>query len=204
MKRVGVIAVVGIICLMLAGPEAWGRLLLWSSLPGAAYLTGDPAVRGLALYRAGEFADADAALTEAGRGQTFNRALTLAATGRHELSVAYLDAVLFANPADAEAARVRDLVDSMVVKVRGDSVAPGRLAGYGGLPSAEELNGQGALATPDPEWKKPIEARGYAASEAWLSTITDDPGEFLRLRLEKEHERRESLGLIRGEEGDPW
>lgn len=202
MNRPLALLLAGIACLGLSGPDAWGRIALWAGLPGAAAALSDPAARGLALYRSGDFEAADAALAEAGRGQTFNRALTLAATGQHALSVAYLDAVLFANPADAEARRVRDLVDAMVVKVRGDSVAPGRLAAVGGLTGA--VTGAALPSTPDPEWKKPIEARGYVATDAWLDTIADDPGEFLRLRLEKEHERRAALGLLRPEEGDPW
>jgi Ca-activated chloride channel family protein len=193
----------GIAAVVLSGPEAAGRLALRAGLPGAAALLSDPAARGLALYRSGDHAAADAALADAGRRQTFNRALTLAATGRHALSVAYLDAVLFANPADAEAQRVRDLVDRLVPKVVGESVAPGRLAAVGGI--ADPAAAGGAFAsTPDPEWKKPIEARGFVASDAWLETITDDPGEFLRLRLEKEHERRAGLGLIRPAEGERW
>lgn len=202
MRRVTVL-VVGIVCIAAAGPDTAGRLALVVGLPGAAApLLSAPAERGLALYRAGEFAAADATLAAAGRGQTFNRALTLAAKGDHALSVAYLDAVLFADPGDAEAKRIRDLVDGMVPKVRGESIAPGRLAGIGGLPAGAA---DGSLAgTPDPEWKKPIEARGFAASDAWLETITDDPGEFLRLRLEKEHERRAALGLIRPQEGERW
>ncbi|WP_181704930.1 hypothetical protein [Chthonobacter rhizosphaerae] len=205
MRRAALMALLGVACVALGGPSAWGRLTLWAGAPGAAaVMLDDPAAKGLALYRAGDFEAADAALAQAGRGQTFNRALTLAATGEHALAVAYLDAVLFANPADAEARRVRDLIDAMVPKVRGDSVAPGRLAGAGGLSGAGAPNGEGRPSTPDPEWKKPIEARGFVATDAWLETITDDPGEFLRLRLEKEHERRAALGLVRPEEGDPW
>lgn len=204
MTRPVALLLAGLACIVLAGPQALGRLALWTGLPGASLLLSDPAARGLALYRGGAFQEADAALAEAGRGQTFNRALSLAATGRHALSVAYLDAVLFASPGDAEARRLRDLIDSMVPKVRGDSVAPGRLPGAGGLGPGEALAGTGAASTPDPEWKKPIEARGFVASDAWLQTITDDPGEFLRLRLAKEHERRSGLGLIRPEEGERW
>lgn len=202
MKRVALMAAAGLALMALGGPATLGRLALWAGVPGAAALIQDPAAKGLALYRDGDYAAADAVLAGAGRGQTFNRALTLAATGQHGLSVAYLDAVLFANPADAEARRVRDLVDALVVKVRGDSIAPGRLAAVGGLTGA--VTGAALPSTPDPEWKKPIEARGYVATDAWLDTIADDPGEFLRLRLEKEHERRAALGLVRPEEGDPW
>ncbi|MBS7544123.1 hypothetical protein [Ancylobacter oerskovii] len=204
MKRAALLAVAGLACIALAGPAAWGRLALWSDLPGAAGLLDDPAARGLALYRAGAYAAADAAFAEAGRSQTFNRGLTLAATGRHNLSVAYFDAVLFANPADAEARRLRDLVDAMATKTTGESLVPGRLPGGGGLGTTEEVSGRMPASTPDPAWKKPIEAGGLVASDSWLATLADDPGEFLRLRLQKEYERRAGLGIIRPEEGSRW
>ena len=53
-------------------------------------------------------------------------------------------------------------------------------------------------------WKRDVEARGIAASDAWLATLPDDPGEFLRLRLKAEYDRRTALGLIRPAEGEPW
>lgn len=204
MTRTARTALIALTCLVLAGPATWGRLAFWAGLPGAAALLDDAGAKGLALYRDGAHAAADAAFAEAGRSQTFNRALTLAATGKHALSVAYLDAVLFANAGDAEALRLRDLVDSMVPKTRGDSLVPGRLAGHGGLESPGAANGAMAASTPDPAWKRPIEARGFAASDAWLETLADDPGEFLRLRLLKEYERRAGAGLLRPEEGGQW
>jgi Ca-activated chloride channel family protein len=204
MKRALAALLIGLCLITLAGPGTWGRLVLWTGLPGSGVLLSEPAARGLALYRAGAYEAADAAFAEAGRGQTFNRALTLAATGNHALSVAYFDAVLFVNPGDEEARRLRALVDGMVEKVRGDSVAPGRLAGHGGNTGQAEKSPWGLPGTPDPEWQRKITERGFAASEAWLETISDDPGEFLRVRLEKEYQRRAALGLIRAEEADPW
>lgn len=205
MKRVVIGFLVGIACVVLSGPATWGRLAFWSGLPGASLLLDTNAAKGLALYRDGDFEAADKHLETAGRGQTFNRALTLTATGNYALSQAYFDAVLFANPADEEARRLRDLVGAMAPKTRGDSVAPGRLAGRGGLSSGQEQSPQwGWPGTPDPEWQRKVTARGFAASEEWLGTISDDPGEFLRLRLEKEYQRRSGLGLIRPNEGDTW
>lgn len=191
-------------CLALAGPQALGRLALAAGLPRlAAPLLSDPAERGVALYRAGDFAAADAAFADAGRTQTYNRGLSLAATGDYLLSQAYFDAVLFSNPADAEARRNRDLVAAMVPPETGDSIAPGRIAGAGGLGPGEETAATtaGTLAI---HWKRDVDARGIAASDAWLATIPDDPGEFLKLRLKAEYDRRAALGLIRPAEGEPW
>ncbi len=205
MNRAAIAFGIGLACVVISGPASWGRLPFWSGLPGAGMVLSTNAAKGLALYRSGDFEAADALFEKAGRGQTFNRALTLAATGDHALSQAYFDAVLFANPADAEARRLRDLVSAMAPRTRGDSVAPGRIAGRGGLSSGDGQNPQnGWPTTPDPEWQRKVTARGFAASEEWLDTLSDDPGEFLRLRLEKEHERRTSLGLIRPEEGASW
>ena len=49
-----------------------------------------------------------------------------------------------------------------------------------------------------------LDAGGLVADAAWLATIPDDPGEFLRLRLADEHRRRLSLGQTPPEEGDLW
>lgn len=205
LPRIALVAAAGLACVLLAGPSAWGRFSLRIGVPSAAApLLNDAAARGLALYRAGDYASADAAFAEAGRSQTFNRALTLAATGQHALSVAYFDAVLFASPSDAEARRLRDLVDAMVPKTTGETTVPGRLPGEGGLGPSPQPGGPTMAGTPDPTLKKPIEARGFVASDAWLETLVDDPGEFLRLRLRKEYERRAGLGLLRPEEGERW
>lgn len=206
MRRVLLIALVGLVCLLAAGPDAWGRLALRAGADAAVLrLPGDPASRGVALYRLGDWPGADAAFADAGRSETYNRGLSLAATGDYPLSVAYFEAVLFSNPADAEARRNRDLVAAMYPPPRGDSFAPGRLAGAGGLGEGEAQQRVNASSgRQDTDWRKMMQARGVAASDDWLATISDDPGEFLTLRLQAEYHRRESLGLIRPREGQPW
>lgn len=190
--------------LALAGPQALGRIALWAGLPRlAAPLLPDPAERGVALYRAGDYPGADAAFAAAGRTQTYNRGLSLAATGQYALALAYFDAVLFANPADAEARRNREAVNALIPPEQGDGIVPGRIAGAGGLGPAPrtESTTSGVLMI---NWKRDVEARGIAASDDWLATLADDPGEFLRLRLRAEYDRRAALGLIRPAEGAPW
>lgn len=196
--------VLAVLALAISGRQALGRVALWAGQPAlASHLLPDPSERGVALYRAGNYAGADAAFAEAGRTQTYNRGLSLAGTGQYSLSRAYFDAVLFANPADAEARANRELVNAMIPPEQGDSIVPGRIAAAGGLGPADTTQNatSGVLMI---HWKRDVEARGLSASDEWLETLSDDPGEFLRLRLRAEYERRAALGLIRPAEGEPW
>lgn len=202
--RTAALLVLSLACLAVAGPESLGRLALLAGLPGlAAPLLPDPLEKGVALYRAGQYDRADAAFAASGRSQTYNRGLSLAAKGEYPLSVAYFDAVLFANPADPEARRNRELVSAMYPATQGESVVPGRIEGHGGLGPAQETQ-QTSAGVQDPETQRKIEARGIVASDDWLATISDDPGEFLQLRLQAEYERRAGQGLIRPREAEPW
>ncbi|MEO1961400.1 MAG: hypothetical protein ABGW82_10600, partial [Paracoccus sp. (in: a-proteobacteria)] len=104
----------GLAALAVAGPSALGRLALRAGWDGAAVrLLDDPAARGVALFRLGDYKAADEAFAAAGRGQTYNRGLSLAATREYALSVAYFDATLFANPTDDQARSNRDLVAAL-------------------------------------------------------------------------------------------
>jgi Ca-activated chloride channel family protein len=205
MKQIVLLLAAALTLAVLAGSQSFGRLALWTGHSGLAarWLT-DPASKGIALWRSGQPEAADAQFEAAGRSQTFNRALTLAATGQYALATAYFDAVLFANPADAEARRLRDLVAAFVEPVTGQSIAPGRLAASGGGDTYQPLSDNIRPSTPDPSWQRKVDARGFAASETWVRAIDDDPGEFLRLRLQSEYDRRSAMGLARPAEGDPW
>ena len=199
------IALAGLAALALAGPGALGRLALHAGLDRpAAWLLSDPAAQGVALYRLGDFSAADTAFATAGRSQTYNRGLSLAARGDYPLSVAYFDAMLFANPADEQARRNRDLVAAMYPPHQGDSIVPGRIKGAGGLPPGDVAISELLANGSGPEWEKRLDAKGLAATDQWLDTITDNPGEFLKLRIRAEFDRRAQLGLIRPKEGDPW
>lgn len=202
--KAAALAALAVAATLLAGPQALGRVALVTGFPWvAARLLSDPGERGVALFRAGDYAGADAAFADAGRTQTYNRGLSLAGLGDYSLSVAYFDALLFANPADAEARANRDRVAALIDPIRGDSIVPGRILGAGGGAEGAQTSTVSAGAQ-DPEWRRPIESRGIVASDEWLSTLSDDPGEFLKLRLKSEHDRRAALGLIRPVEAEPW
>ena len=194
------LAAAGFAALAVAGPAALGRVALMAGLPGvAAPLIADPAVKGVALYRAGKYREADDAFRTAGRGSTYNRGLSLAATGVYPLSRAYFDAVLFAAPGDSEARENRNVVNALIPPVTGKGNESGRIsvkaiAIPGGRPVEETIIGQG----------KRLDAGGLVADMGWLATFPDDPGAFLRMRLADEHRRRLSLGQIPPEEGDLW
>lgn len=195
-RRAGLLLLVALAAMALPGRDAWGRLAYAAGLPGvAARLFEDPSARGVALYQSGAYAAADAAFAEAGRVATYNRGLGLAATGNYALSRAYFDAVLFANPADSEARDNRALVDALVPPVIGVGDATGRIAAkVGPLPGGRFSH-----------LERPLDEGRRVADDAWLATLPDDPGEFLRLRLADEHRRRVSLGLIPPQEdGDTW
>lgn len=189
----------GLLALMLAGKAPLAKLLILAGLPAfAAPLLEDPAIRGVALYQAGEYQAADDAFRAAGRVSTYNRGLSLAMTGDLPLSLAYFDAVLFANPADSIARENRNAVNALVPPHLGEANAAGRIAAKviaspTGVPF-DEIKRLG----------KPLDAGGRVADGTWLESIQDDPGEFLRLRLEAEHLRRLSMGLTAPDQGDPW
>ncbi|MFT4151563.1 MAG: hypothetical protein QM656_15285 [Paracoccaceae bacterium] len=191
--------VAGIAALALAGREPLAKAAFILHLPGlAAPLLDDPAVRGVALYQAGDWQGADDAFRQAGRGSTYNRGLSLAATGDYPLSRAYFDAVLFANPADSAARENRNVVAALVPPTLGEGNAAGRIAAT-------------AIATPGGSPVNEIKRLGRSLDEGrrvadaeWLASLPDDPAEFLRLRLAAEHERRVSLGLTAADEVAPW
>ncbi|SON54573.1 hypothetical protein HDIA_1032 [Hartmannibacter diazotrophicus] len=185
---------------IVAGPNAWGKLALLAGQPAlAAHLIEDEAARGVALYKAGDHKAADAAFEKVGRVATYDRAISLAATGQYELSVAYFDAVLFANPHDDDARRNREIVAKLV-----DPVVGSGLGAHGGVPA--KVMGVATGDPNDPVVKgtltdqrhvyKPLNARGIAASEGWLTGLVDAPGEYLKKRLAAEYDRRKELGQI--------
>lgn len=183
----------------LGGSAPFARLAFMLGLPGTgARLAGDPAVAGVGYYLAGRYAEGDDAFRRAGRNSTYNRGLSLASVGDYPLSVAYFQAVLFVNPADAEARDNMAYVQTLFPPVVGEANNAGRIRA-----EAYKTAG-GAVVEGVRRLERPLDEGSRVADEAWLAALADDPGEFLRLRLAEEHLRRLSLGLTPPEEGDPW
>ena len=164
----------------------------------------------LALYAAGDYAGADRAFAEAGRAATYDRGLSLAATGEYALALAYFEAVLFVDPADADARFNRDLVAAKVPDVVGESnaidgvaanaVADGpseAVASERDLIQAKSVAIQ--LSILDPRVKSMT-----AASESWLTTLEDEPALYLKRRIKAEYQRRQDLGLANPPEDTAW
>lgn len=199
-----------------AGPDAWARLAWRAGFPGvAASLLTDPVSRGAALFEAGQFAAADAAFAAVGRGVTYNRGLSLAATGKYALSVAYFDAVLFADRYDADARHNREIVSALIEPVVGESRGHGRirtLLTEAGVeteafdpddPSLPLLSAERDPLTAST--KRPVtEERTVSAGTAWLDTLADAPGEYLKALLAGEMERRRAEGQNAAEEPQRW
>ncbi|MGF1554367.1 MAG: hypothetical protein ACFBWO_17965 [Paracoccaceae bacterium] len=211
-----VVAALALACGIAAGPQGWGKLLWTAGFPRlAAALVDDDAVRGAALYEAGRYAEADAAFARVGRAATYDRGLTLAVTGRYPLAVAYFNAVLFVNRYDAEARHNRDLVLTLYDGVIGVSDGHGRIRtilAEAGVetepfdperPSAPILSSDG-LALAGNRRREVTEARTVAADDAWLDTLADAPGAYLKNRLAAEFERRVRAGVVEAPEEERW
>ncbi|MBY6117782.1 hypothetical protein [Mameliella alba] len=207
---------VALACAAAAGPEAWAKLIWRAGFPQLAVpLIQDPAARAAALYDAGRYADADSAFAAIGRSATYNRGLTLAATGDFALSVAYFDAVLFADRYDADAQHNRRVVLGLVDPVIGEARGHGRIEtilSEAGIETAafdpDDPSQPIQAAERDParaSLKRPVTGdRTAAADDSWLDTLADAPGEYLKGRLAAEMDRRRATGEAHREEADRW
>lgn len=215
-RRAVIILAIAALSAIAAGPDAWAKLLWRAGFPDLAVpLVTDQASRGAALYAAGRYAEADATFAAVGRSATYNRGLTLAATGQYRLSVAYFDAVLFADRYDSDARHNRETVNGLVDPVIGEAMGHGRikalLAERGFVADAFDADDPMApiktvdFATNRNSPKRDVtHDRTVAASAAWIASLTDAPGEYLKARLDAEMARRVEIGEAAEEEPDRW
>lgn len=213
-RPLAIVLVVALACAIAAGPRGWSKLFWQAGQPGLALaLLDDPAARGAALYRLGRYEEADAAFAEVGRSATYNRALTLAATGDYALSAAYFRAVLFVNRYDAEARANLALVEPLAGYTVGEATGHGRiramLAEQGvETPAFDPANPEATLmlAGRAPlNAKRPVDGqRSVVAGDDWLDTLADEPAAYLRARLAAEMRRRHIVGVEEEREEDRW
>lgn len=205
-----VLALTAIVFVATHGTSTLARLAWLVRMPNlTCALSSDPGVCAAALFQMRRYAEADEAFAKIGRGATYNRAATLAATGEYALSVAYYDAVLFADRWDSEARANRDLVDTLVEPVVGEARGHGRI----GAMLSEAGANVAAFDTHDPtaptvtlgvNHRRPTDARAVRADEDWLDTLSDAPGEYLSRRIAAEYDRRVEQGLAHPQERSPW
>ncbi|WP_413203705.1 hypothetical protein [Rhodospirillum sp. A1_3_36] len=199
--------VFALVCAGIAGPTAWGKLALRAGLPEFALsFLDEPVLRGVAFYKSGQYAAADAAFEAAGRAATFDRGSALAAQGKYKLAVAYFDAVLFANPKDEEAQANRTYLAKLLDPVVGEANAKGGISvssyDTDGLNLPQDVKER--VVKIRQAAKRKVDSQFTKASDAWLATLSDAPGEYLRKRLAAEFERRVHLGLADAEEAPKW
>ncbi len=207
-------AVAGVAALGLGGTAPFGRLALTVGLSEtAAVLLDDPWWRGTALYRADRFEEAAEAFRIAGPRASYNRGNALARAGRYREAVEAYDAVLYRAPKDQAARANRALVAALVTETEGEIRAGGRILAAGPAGGAAN-DGREETATAAParftqQEMHQMVAHVFAgqtviASRQWLTTLPDQPGRYLKLRLEAEHERRRRQGLAAPSGTDPW
>ncbi len=181
--------------LLLGGGSPFGRLLLAAGAPRMALpLLDDPHWKGVALYRLGRHGEAARSLRQAGEAAFYNRGNALARAGRYEEALGIYDAHLFRHPADADAAHNRSLVATLVNPTVGEARAGGRIE-TDGIPMTNDPRDTG---------RKIYARQQIAASTQWLTTLADEPGRYLKLRLKAEYERRRDSGASLPTAESPW
>jgi len=112
------------------------------------------------------------------------------------------DAVLFVDRHDQDAIFNRAVINRLIPprEVPGGeenaSLAPPVMQDLGIRTGADHDLGR-ALAQRDRHVARPVTATAMQASESWLVTLSDSPGEYLSKLPAAEHERRATAGLIR-------
>lgn len=205
------------------GSSPTGRVLLEIGLPSAAAsLLADPAERGAALFRAGDYASAEQAFAEA--GDSYNQGLAAALAERYSAALVAWERRLVERPGDHQARANHKLITSLLSGTEfqataapmdkdrsGDGVeaAPGqgkaRAASTGDDANSQktgfwmpEITGEGLRRVP-----QIFDAQFIAANERWLATLQDQPGLYLRARLAAEQKAREAAGSALPPPDDP-
>ena len=207
---------------LLGGAAPFGRVLLSLGLSQyAAPAFEDPDWRGVALYRAGDYAAAAAAFDQA--KSEFNAGNALAHAGNYAAALEAYDVALIQGDPDAQANF--DLVAAFYAGLGIDPEALGlfperkegpkaesfvargnaRAAGTGSevtnsntMLGLAELDSRGRLGV-----RRIFDDKYMVADERWLTQLGDVPGEFMKARILQEHKRRMKAGLSPPKAEDP-
>lgn len=207
----------------LGGVEAFGRALLSLGLPRLALpLVDDPALRAVALYRAGDYHGAAASFATA--GDDYNQGLAAAWAGDYATALAAWDRHLARHPRDREATANHALVTSLFAGTEFDPVAlpPREIRDGPELPAetgegnarasstgSEATNTQAGFDMPElsasglREVPNIFDAQYLAASERWLETLADEPGLYLKALIGAERKARAARGEAVAAPEDP-
>lgn len=194
----------------LDGPAPFGRLALSLGYPSlAAPLLDDPFWKGVAFYRQGRYEEAVAALRAAGPAGYYNRGNALARIGRFNEAIEVYDAHIYRVPHDDDAHVNRTLIVDLA-----GVVGEGRLADAGMTDAlvagqqAEETEKIDEMAEAWKRWRengrRSFADQAVIASPQWLTTLPDEPGLYLKLRLAAEQKQRFERGTAVAPESDPW
>ncbi|WP_425074682.1 hypothetical protein [Sagittula sp. S175] len=210
------------LALALGGTAPFGRVLMALRLPTlAAPLMTDPGWRGVALYRAGRFTEAEAAFSEA--RAFYNLGTAAARNGRYAAALEAYDLVIHGGDADARANF--DLIAGYYAGLGIDPAALGlfpkredgpvaeapiargnaRGAGSGDeVTNTNTMMGTVELQTGEQLGvRRVFDDRFMLADERWLEQLSDVPGEYLSARIALERKRRDALGLLLPDPEDP-
>jgi Ca-activated chloride channel family protein len=150
-----------LLILVLVSNDRAGRLMLSAGYPAvAAHMLTDPAWRGAAYYRAGDYNSAIAALqTTRSAEAAYNLGNAFARAGKLPFAVNAYDIALRRNPGDNAAYANRQLVQSLMQtrKETGDTVA-----GLASATAAKEKQGGENKASDDDEGTKSTSGDGMA------------------------------------------
>ena len=211
--RTALLVIAAFMLAVFAGREGAASLALRAGAPFLTLaLSADPHLRGLALYQRGAYADAAESLRIAGPKATFNRGDALARAGKYADAMAAFDAVIAREPANQDARTNRAIVLAFIkseTESDGGSRAQGVDPGEQGTAenknnSMTMLEAEAAVRERAIKVTRPQEAKALIANEQWLSTLADEPGRYLKLRIAADYARRREQGLLAPIGEDEW
>ena len=215
----------GLLSVALGGLAPVGRIALGWGWPQAALpFLDDPAWRGVAFFRAGDWEGAERSFRDA--DLPYNRANALVLSQQYVGALEAYDLALFLNNADTQAQANYDLLVSFYAGLALDAGTPmrwgedkdgatvaaeiargnARAAGTG-----DEVTNTGALlGLPEVvsdgarRVRKVFDDKFIIANDRWLTNLEDVPGAFLSERIKAEHKRRKADGSAQTAGEPPW